>query len=79
MGCRGMAVLADTWFPGWQATVDGRSAPILEVYGALRGVVVEQGVHRVEMVYRPWSARLGGLMTLLGIAGSLVLWLTVKH
>jgi len=71
--CRGMVVLADTHFPGWQARVDGRPAEIHEVDGALRGVVVEQGDHRVEMTYRPASALLGAAMTFLGLVGAAVL------
>jgi hypothetical protein len=39
----------------------------------------DRDVHRLEMVYRPWTARPGGLMTLLGIAGPIALWLTVKR
>jgi len=65
--CRGMVVLADTAFPGWKAKVDGRPAPIHEISGALRGVVVERGSHRIEMTYRPASVTLGALMTLTGL------------
>lgn len=75
MKCRGLAVLADTWFPGWQARVDGRRVELHQVYGALRGVVLEAGQHRVEMVYRPATALWGGAMTLAGVAGALLLWL----
>ena len=67
MRCRGLVVLSDTYFPGWTARVDGQSAEILEVYGALRGVVVEKGEHRIEMVYRPWSALAGGGLSLVGL------------
>ena len=73
MGCRGLAVLSDTYFPGWTAKVDGNPVEILEVYGALRGVVVEKGEHRIEMVYRPWSALVGGGLSLLGVV--LVGWM----
>lgn len=71
--CGGMLVLADTAFPGWVASVDGRPTPIHEVYGALRGVVVAAGSRRVEFNYRPSSALIGGLMSLLGLAGAIVL------
>lgn len=64
MACRGMVILADTWYPGWRATVDGRAVPIHEAYAAVRGVVVEAGRHSVEFRYRPasvlWGAALGG-------------------
>ena len=75
LSCRGMVVLADTWFPGWRATVDGRPVEIHEVYGALRGVVVDGGTHTIEMTYRPSSAVAGGVLTLAGLASGLVLCL----
>jgi len=74
MRCRGMLILSDTWYPGWEATVDGKPARIYEVYGAIRGVVLDAGMHRVEMRYRPSSVYLGFLMTLTGLlAAALVI------
>lgn len=64
MQCRGMVILSDTWFPGWQATVDGRKAKIERAYGMVRGVVVEAGDHVIEMRYRPWSVYLGAALSL---------------
>ncbi len=75
MGCRGMLVIADTWYPGWYATVDGHPARIYEPYAALRGVVVEQGFHKVEMHYRPRSVLVGGMMSVAGILMGLVVGL----
>jgi hypothetical protein len=72
MTCRGMVILTDTWFPGWRATVDGKSAPIEKAYGAFRGVVVEGGDHTIEMRYRPWSVFLGGALTALASVIALV-------
>ncbi len=69
MGCRGMVVVGDAFFPGWQAKVDGRPVPVHEAYGFLRGVVVERGRHRIEMVYRPASVILGGVLTAIGLIG----------
>ncbi|HSG49462.1 MAG TPA: hypothetical protein VLA43_16705, partial [Longimicrobiales bacterium] len=47
-----LLVVADNWFPAWQATVDGQEAPVLRAYHALRAVPVPAGAHTVEMVYR---------------------------
>ncbi len=76
MGCRGMLILSETFFPGWQAIVDGRPERIYEAYGALRGVVLERGSHLVEFRYRPWSVYLGGLLsaTALLIGLGMTLW-----
>jgi hypothetical protein len=74
MRCRGMVVLADTYVPGWSATVDRNRVDIHEAYGVIRGVIVDAGIHTIEMRYRPWSAIAGGLMTLTGFLGAFVLW-----
>ncbi len=65
MECRGMVILSDTWFPGWRATVDGKSAKIERAYGMVRGVLVESGNHTIEMRYRPLSVYLGAALSLL--------------
>jgi hypothetical protein len=61
----GYMVLADTWYPGWQATVDGESADILRANHAFRAVWLDAGEHIVEMVYRPASVRTGGAISLI--------------
>jgi uncharacterized membrane protein YfhO len=68
MQCKGMVILTDAWFPGWSATVDGKRAKIEKAYGMVRGVVVDQGAHIIEMRYRPWSVYLGGALSLLAAA-----------
>ncbi|MBS0278129.1 MAG: hypothetical protein JSR81_10935 [Proteobacteria bacterium] len=76
MGCRGMVILADSYFPGWRLTVDGQPSPMFEAYGALRGIVVERGAHTVDMIYRPrsilWGAALSGLGLMLTLGLVLV-------
>ncbi|RME77795.1 MAG: hypothetical protein D6784_03240, partial [Chloroflexi bacterium] len=57
----GWLVVSEIWYPGWQATVNHAQQPVERVNGLLRGVYLPQaGRYRVEMVYRPWSVRLGG-------------------
>jgi len=55
---RAFVVLADTWFPGWTAQVDGGTVPIHRVNQIARGVEVPAGRHRVTMRYVPegWAA-----------------------
>jgi hypothetical protein len=67
MGCRGMVILADANFVGWEAWVDGGKVPLLEPYGVFRGVVVDGGTHTVEMRYRPASVYLGLGFTVVGL------------
>jgi len=51
-------VLADTFFPGWTAQVDGQPVPIHRVNQVARGLAVPAGRHRVTMRYVPegWTA-----------------------
>ncbi|MDY6876032.1 MAG: YfhO family protein [Chloroflexota bacterium] len=55
----GYLVLADTWYPGWQATVDGEPAPVLRANYAFRAVWLGAGEHVVEFVYRPRAVMIG--------------------
>ena len=71
--CRGLLVVSETFYPGWEATVDGKPQPIYEVFGALRGVVLESGSHRVEMRYRPGVVSIGVALSGVGIASSFLL------
>jgi hypothetical protein len=73
MACKGLLVISDNWSPGWHARVDGRSAELWKVDGAIRGVVVPRGWHRVTMSYRPFSVYFGLLLTVAGLAIAVVL------
>ena len=59
----GLAVLADTFYAGWQADVDGRPASVVATNHLFRGVPVPAGMHRVRFEYRPASARVGTAAT----------------
>lgn len=58
------ALLKITYFPGQQATVDGKPAPIFRVYPDFCAIPVGPGEHRVEVRYRP-----GPLKPILLVAG----------
>jgi hypothetical protein len=60
----GRLILHDTWYPGWQATVDGREVPIEHANVAFRSVRVPPGRHEVAFTYRPASVRIGEALTL---------------
>ncbi|UPT75235.1 MAG: YfhO family protein [Elusimicrobiota bacterium] len=68
----GWLVLLDGWFPGWEATVDGKPAALLRADHAFRAVAVPAGRSAVRFDYRPRSVRLG-LMLALFAANALVL------
>ena len=68
--CKGMVILNDVYYPGWKATVDGKSAELYEAYNVVRGVVVEKGKHAVVFEFSPWSVWFGGVLSLLGVVGA---------
>lgn len=71
LSAAGLLVLADAWYPGWQAMVDGAPAEILRANHLLRAVAVPAGRHVVVFSYRPSSLGLGALAS--GVSGLLAL------
>jgi hypothetical protein len=63
----GYLVLADTWYPGWRVTVDDQPAEMLRANYAFRAVHLPDGEHVVEMVYRPASVLVGGVVSLAAV------------
>jgi hypothetical protein len=59
----GLVLLADVFYPGWTLTVDGRPAPILRANRAMRGALVDAGVHTLIYRYQPVSVTLGLWLT----------------
>ena len=66
----GYLVLTDTFYPGWQATVDGVATPILPANYLFRAVPIAAGRHTVVFRYTPMSFRVGLAVTLLGLVVS---------
>jgi len=66
-------VLADTWYPGWYAYVDGQPTPLRRANYAFRAVWVPAGAHRVEFLYAPPTFQLA--VTLTGVG--LLIWLAL--
>src|SRR5262249_39066582 len=64
---------ADTWAPGWQATVDGMPAPILRTNYLFRGVAVPAGAHHVRFAYQSRTLAVGGISSAVGWLGMALL------
>jgi hypothetical protein len=76
----GLVILADTFYPGWRLTVDGRPAPILRTNRVMRGAVVPAGEHTLIYAFEPASFRVGGLISLAGLLVLTVLaWSSRRH
>ncbi|MEC7584762.1 MAG: YfhO family protein [Planctomycetota bacterium] len=69
-------VLADTWLPGWHATVDGKEVSVLRVDHMLRAVPVPAEACSVRFVYRAPGLRTGTILMLVALCALLSLcWL----
>jgi membrane protein YfhO len=70
----GYLVLADTFYPGWNAYVDGQATPIERADMIFRAIPIQAGRHLVTFEYSPMSLWIGvaisavSLIVLLGIA-----------
>ncbi|MDM8520234.1 hypothetical protein QUF64_09310 [Anaerolineales bacterium HSG6] len=69
-----LLVISQTDYPGWQAMLDAQSRPRYLVNAVQQGIIIPAGEHIVELVYWPWSFRLGMVMSALGLA----IWLVVS-
>lgn len=61
----GVLIVAEAWYPGWQAKVDDNVVPILPVDGVFRGVELGAGTHHVQFEYQSSTLRWGALISLL--------------
>ncbi len=65
---KGYCVLADTYYAGWRAYVNGTERPIMRANYALRAVVVPSGTSIVEFRFEPplfalgWKLSIGGML-----------------
>ena len=63
----GWLVVSNTFFPGWEATSDGKTAPLQRADCAIMAIPLEAGHHAVVLSYRPRSLAWGRALSLLGI------------
>jgi hypothetical protein len=63
----GWLVLADTWYPGWKARLDGSSVEIHRANYLFRGIAVPEGRHTIEFFYQPGSFQMGSFISLTGL------------
>lgn len=72
----GVLVLADAWYPGWRATVNGKPVEIGKVEGAFRGVEVSEGAHEVVFYYEPRSFQIGLIVSAIA---ALIVAVSLRH
>ncbi|MEX2301404.1 MAG: YfhO family protein [Bryobacterales bacterium] len=68
----GLLIVSESFYPGWEASINGDPAALHRANGALMGVAVAKGPSVVTMRYSPQSFRLGAWITGLTLLGVLV-------
>jgi hypothetical protein len=62
----GLLVVAESWDAGWSARLDGSDTPVFRVEHARMGVVLPEGIHRVELTHWPSGLVAGIVLALVG-------------
>jgi len=65
MNEEGILVLADAYYPGWKAFVDGKESEILPANINQRALTLPKGNHLVKFTFAPTSFKLGAIISLL--------------
>lgn len=64
-------LVAENWYPDWQATVDGKPAKAMRADGALLSVALPPGTREVTFTYDVPEYHTGKMITLLSLLGVL--------
>ncbi len=63
-----LLVVSELWYPGWQATVNGKHTEIVRADWLLRAVAVPAGPAVVQFEYRPTSVIVGFILCVFGLS-----------
>jgi hypothetical protein len=75
----GYLFLADSWYPGWTANVDGVETQIYKADVVFRAVWVQPGSHMVDFIYQPKSFYIGLGITIITLVFLAFIFLFSKH
>ncbi len=75
----GTLVLSDTYFPGWEGSIDGEKSEILKVNNIFRGIKVPAGKHTIIFEYKPKSFYWGAIVTIISSVLTLCIFVLLKR
>jgi hypothetical protein len=73
----GWLVLSDTYYPGWEAAVNGSPTPIFQANGCVRAVPLDAGQSEVVLRYGPRPLYIGALISVVSVALLVGVWLVL--
>jgi hypothetical protein len=65
-------VTSEAMYPGWEATVNGKPAPLLMTNGAFRGLALPSGASSIVMEYHPRYFAFSAFLSAAALLGALV-------
>jgi uncharacterized membrane protein YfhO len=67
--------MADTFYPGWNAWIDGQKVPVMHADYLFRAISMPAGDHSVVFAYQPISFYLGAIISAVSWLGLILgLW-----
>lgn len=60
---KGFLILSEVYYPGWKAFIDGKETKIYRANYILRALPLEPGNHKIELIYKPVSFKIGLYIT----------------
>jgi hypothetical protein len=69
----GLLYMADHFYPGWIAEIDGKPVTVLKANGLNRALIVPKGQHTVSLSYRPSILSLGLAIAAVGVLITILL------
>ncbi len=69
----GWLFVANEWYPGWKAFVDGKQVDIYHADYVFMSIIIPAGEHTVELVYQPESFVIGLMLTFAGLITIIVI------
>lgn len=63
----GYLFIADTWYPGWKAWVDGKRVEIIRADYNFRALPIERGDHYVKIFYLPDALTSGSVISIVSV------------
>jgi hypothetical protein len=72
-----LLILAEPWYPGWKATVDGVSSDCVPVNAWMRGVMVPAGARQVVFHFHSTYLKIGAALSIAALL--LVAGLLIRH
>jgi uncharacterized membrane protein YfhO len=72
-------VASQIYYPGWKASVDGKTVNVVPADFAFIAVPIAAGSHDVQFFYDPESVKLGAVVSLISLILTVVLLLRREH